>query len=206
MTEPQMVGRVFGKLTVVGYDLHKCVCACSCGGTKTVVSYNLLSGNVKSCGCLQKRRRTREGEVTLRAKWCLMINRCHKEGSQAYKAYGARGIRVCDEWRNSFDAFYDFSIEAGWKPGLQIDRIDNNAGYSPENCRYITLIENCRSTRNSRTWVVEGKEYSSLEQAAAQTRYSTATISKWCRQQRPGYDFVFKYTEFDRRLPQDQRL
>lgn len=76
-----------------------------------------------------------------------MLNRCYEKSNKAYEYYGGKGIKVCDEW-NSFDKFlnfYNWAMENGYKEGLQLDRIDVNKDYSPENCRWVTPVENARN-------------------------------------------------------------
>lgn len=77
-----------------------------------------------------------------------MFSRCYNPKNNRYKNYGGRGITVCDEWLNSRLRFYNWAIDNGWKQGLQLDRIDNDGNYTPENCRLVTLKENTR-TRGS---------------------------------------------------------
>ena len=82
-----------------------------------------------------------------RRVWHGMKSRCHNPANQSYVRYGGRGIFVCDEWRNSFDRFYE---DMGPKPaGMDLDRIDNDKGYCKENCRWISRLENCRNTRRT---------------------------------------------------------
>lgn len=76
-----------------------------------------------------------------------MINRCHNPNKDGYKYYGGRGIVVCPEWRFDRRAFVTWGLINGWRPGLQIDRIDNDGPYSPENCRFVTHKENVRNSR-----------------------------------------------------------
>ena len=76
--------------------------------------------------------------------------RCDYPAAKDYKWYGARGITVCNEWRNDPSAFFDWALANGWKVGLELDRRDNDGNYSPENCRFITHQENCRNKSNSR--------------------------------------------------------
>ena len=78
-----------------------------------------------------------------------MIERCNNSNHSAYKQYGARGIYVCQEWLDSPQAFVDWAFANGFSPELQIDRIDNNKGYSPDNCRWVTARDNIRNRSNS---------------------------------------------------------
>jgi hypothetical protein len=87
------------------------------------------------------------GGHPLNIVWHGMLYRCYKPEHKQYKNYGARGIFVCDEWRNSFDTFFNWSLNNGWSEGLQIDRINNNDGYCPENCRFVSREINSRNTR-----------------------------------------------------------
>ena len=82
-----------------------------------------------------------ENERILRHRFLGMMARCYKEDSVNYKYYGGRGITVCDEWKDNFDNFYSWSIENGFRKDLSIDRIDNNKGYSPTNCKWATKEE-----------------------------------------------------------------
>lgn len=72
--------------------------------------------------------------------WIGMKQRCHNEKNPAYPEYGGRGITVCEEWRNNFPAFYAWAMSSGYRDDLSIDRIDNDKGYSPDNCRWETRI------------------------------------------------------------------
>lgn len=74
--------------------------------------------------------------------WSSMKGRCSNKNASGYKNYGGRGLEVCEEWQNDFKSFYDFCQSNGWDPNLQIDRIDNDKGYFPDNCRFITSRNN----------------------------------------------------------------
>lgn len=83
--------------------------------------------------------------------WNGMVCRCETPSSGGYESYGGRGIRVCDEWRHDFLAFMAWALANGWKKGLHLDRIDNDGGYSPENCRFLSPAASARNKRSNRT-------------------------------------------------------
>ena len=84
--------------------------------------------------------------------WHNMKNRCFYPGDKHFNDYGGRGITVCDEWKNDFKSFHDWSMNNGYSDELTIDRIDNDGNYEPSNCRWITMKEQCknRSKKGSR--------------------------------------------------------
>ncbi len=92
----------------------------------------------------------------LYAVWKTMRARCGNPKHLKFRIYGARGIAVCDEWRDAPNRFIDWAIANGYKPGLQIDRLDNEQGYSPSNCRWTTAKENARNTRRNRFLTIGG--------------------------------------------------
>ena len=98
--------------------------------------------------------------------WNGIKQRCYNENNKQYKNYGERGIKVCDEWINNFEAFYDWSINNGYKEGLQIDRIDVNGNYEPNNCRWVDRYINNNNRRNNITFTYKGK---------------TMSLRAWCR-------------------------
>lgn len=150
----------FNMLTAKEYIGNgKWLCVCDCGKETIVPGEDLRRNKLKSCGCLRspyKKYKSDERFKRLYNIWRNMIKRCHNKSDNGYYKYGAKGIKVCDEWRNDFGAFFSWSINNGYhevegeyKDILSIDRIDSKKGYSPDNCRWIPISEN--SARVSHT-------------------------------------------------------
>ena len=99
----------------------------------------------------------------IRSVYYNMLRRCHDPKNKGYKDYGARGITVCDEWRNDCCIFYKWARDNGYNETLQLDRIDNNKGYSPDNCRWVTPLENSYNKRNTRKVMYKGEVHTLLE-------------------------------------------
>lgn len=97
--------------------------------------------------------------------WYDIQNRCYNEKCQAYKNYGARGIKVCDEWRSSYSAFENWAYSSGYSCDLTIDRINVNLGYSPNNCRWVTKSQQCNNRRNNVFLEYNGEKHSLAEWA-----------------------------------------
>jgi hypothetical protein len=133
------------------------VCRCDCGNLITKTYRGLTTGkDVPNCGCVNNKRTaersTTHGKVydPLWIVWCGMKERCNNPNSTGYSNYGGRGIKVCDEWNNDFQKFYD-DVHEGYEPGLHIDRIDINGNYELGNTRWVTPQENMRNKRNNVT-------------------------------------------------------
>ena len=177
------IGRKNERLTVVGIkrpDIKgrlQLECLCDCGNTTFVYPYQFDNGSIKSCGCARfghsdchkgnTSRRT-HGLTSNRfyKKWNDMIRRCYNENEPAYRYYGAVGIKVCDEWRNSPEAFIQWCEETFPNDKkFSIDRIDGSKGYSPDNCRWAAQIEQVHNLKNNRFVTINGE---------------TRCVTEWC--------------------------
>lgn len=150
----------FGRLIAsgpIGKNKHNkmiWLCQCDCGNTTTVLTSHLLSGNTASCGCHGRTLAFthKMSYAAIYKTWDGMRTRCNNPKSPNYKNYGARDIKVCDEWLHSFEAFYDHvsQLQGYGTKGLSLDRINNSQGYFNGNVRWATSKEQHRNTRQTR--------------------------------------------------------
>lgn len=158
-----ITGKRFGRLVVIERAANtkkgsaKWLCLCDCGKETIVRTSSLNNGGTKSCGCLQREHMTALGYARKKYDsnsrlyhiWQSMKQRCLNSNHRRYNDYGGRGITVCEEWKNSFQVFYDWAMANGYKENLSIDRIDNDKGYSPDNCQWATMKEQRNNRRDS---------------------------------------------------------
>lgn len=133
-------------------------CICKCWNVFWTRFDGLKSGHATSCGCAHKEAVTTFNNLSkhsLSNVWRGMISRCYDEKCEYYKNYGLIGVSVCEEWRNDFMSFYNWSIENGWEEGLELDKdkkVDKKPGklYSPDFCTFMTHRENSLYTSSSK--------------------------------------------------------
>ena len=163
-----LTGQQYGKLKVLELAVDipgkkkKWLCRCECGNEIIVAGSNLRNGHTTGCKkCAMKdlkKGNIKHGmsDSKLYSVWRGILNRCENPKSRSYSDYGAKGISVCDEWHDSVN-FIKWSCDNGYKEGMEIDRKDNTAGYSPSNCRWVTRIENANNKSNNRRFVYNGR-------------------------------------------------
>jgi hypothetical protein len=164
-----ITGQKFGKLTAIrrvkngkGYQTRWLV-RCDCGTEFEVFTANLKKGRTKTCGCKPPYKTHGMSGSREYRTWHSMLVRCYNPNAREYHHYGGRGIDVCDEWRHSFEAFY---ADMGSRPrGTSIERINNNAGYSPDNCRWASPKEQMQNTRATARITFDGQTHSIAEWA-----------------------------------------
>ena len=188
------VGQRFGTLTVLSchqsyYGNQYCFCKCDCGKKGiSVHSEKLINGDVKSCSKCESAKRKKSALPKTPVKthplyrvWQSMIMRCENSKRPYYHLYGGRGIKVCEEWRHNYNAFYEWAMKSGYKfeptegtlnskrerNKWSLDRIDVNGDYSPENCRWIDYKEQGKNRRYNIPIEINGE---------------TKTVIEWVRQ------------------------
>lgn len=149
-------GTRYGKLTVIqdgkpirlpsGQVNRTIECLCDCGRVKTIRVVHLVRSRISSCGWLMGEQHG-ESKSKLYNVWRGMKNRCYRPAYSEWHLYGGKGVKMCDEWRDSFICFRDWAKSNGWQHGLPIDRINGSGNYEPGNCRFVTPFENCCNTQ-----------------------------------------------------------
>lgn len=156
-------GDKYGKLTVVDVvGGRKSLFKCDCGIVKMINRYGVLKGKISSCGCIRKEKPNAKKHGLSHHKTYIILKsikqRCFNPNNKDYKNYGGRGITLCDEWSRDCLSFYNWSITNGWEDGKSIDRIDNDKGYNPENCRWVDMKVQANNHRRNTLIEYDGKK------------------------------------------------
>lgn len=146
-------------------------CRCDCGNITTVRGSNLKSGAVKSCGCLlhttKPTLKHNMSHTRLYQIWAAIKRRCNKPYEKSYKNYGGRGIKMCEEWQNSFEAFMEWAMNSGYSDDLTIERIDVDGNYCPDNCTWISKSGQAGNRRSCHYISYNGE---------------VKTLNEWCKE------------------------
>lgn len=173
-----LTGKKFGRLTVIKRvkndkrQQSRWLCRCDCGNEIIVDRTNLSINKIKtfSCGCWRKEKSTKHNKhrTNIYNAYISMKQRCYNENNPAYKYYGKRKIKICDEWldkENGFQNFYNWSIANGYNETLSIDRIDVNGNYEPSNCRWTSHLNQMNNTTRNHYITYNGEKHTIAEWA-----------------------------------------
>ena len=184
MNNFDITGKQFGYLTVIERDYSatdkrnsKWICKCKCGNVTSVYRCFLISGHTQSCGCKRYDRHNNVNGLStshIYSVWSSMNARCNSTKKKNFNYYKGKGIIVCEEWKNSFLSFYDWSMAHGYSVGMSIDRIDNSKGYYPENCRWVNLSDQQWNKSNNVKIIYNG-ETQSLAKVCADIGFPRGT-------------------------------
>ena len=195
MRKLDLTGQRFGRLVVIkeagrsSDGRVRWLCKCDCGNyTSTPSTKTLRNGTCRSCGCIERERPNKQthgkSNTKLFAVWNAMKQRCYNPNNRSYKNYGGRGITVCQEWKEDFQTFYDWAIANGYKKGLEIDRIDVNGNYEPDNCRWTNSKKNNNNRRNN-VKIKIGREEHTVAEWSEITGIPRSTILERFRSGKP---------------------
>lgn len=170
-----LAGKKFGRLTVIkriynNKNATYWLCKCECGKEKIIRGTSLTSNNTKSCGCLLRdkaklTKNIKHGKSNTRIYkiYCGIKKRCYCKTAKNYYLYGARNIKMCEKWLESFENFYNWAVNNGYQDNLTIDRIDTNGNYCPENCRWVDMKTQANNTRRNHYIEYNGIKHSIAE-------------------------------------------
>lgn len=169
------IGAKYGDITIIEnlgkiknndeHDYYKIKCKCD---TEQVIRDTLIKTGKKTCcyNCAKKLHSSyKHGKTNTRLFniWQSMKERCNLKTCHAYKDYGGRGIKICDDWENNFINFYNWAMSNGYNDKLTIDRIDVNGNYEPNNCRWANKIVQANNCRSNRLLTLNGETYTMAE-------------------------------------------
>lgn len=139
-----------------GQTRRRALFQCECGKEFEAMIDSVKRGKIVSCKCKQSTRGRENNllhgltDTTIYRLWQNMKTRCYNPKTWNFNNYGGRGIIICDEWKNDFMVFHDWCVSNGHQKGLQIDRVNNDGNYEPENCRFVTNTTNTHNRRTTR--------------------------------------------------------
>lgn len=171
MDENRMINQTFGKWKVIRYhhkDKHwhkHFLCRCECGAEKVIDGYKLIYKTTQGCHKCNAPHSHRMSYSRLYSIWTGMKGRCYNDNNKAYKNYGSRGIKICDEWQ-IFEPFYDWAMKNGYTDSLTIERKNVNGDYCPENCCWIPLSDQMKNTTRSVFITYDGQTKNQKEWAS----------------------------------------
>lgn len=189
-----LTGQRYGKLTVIGIAVDevgkkkKWLCLCDCGKEAIISSSNLRSGHTKSCiKCGHDEVRSQQlkhgySNTHIYYVWNTMLSRCERPNAKSYFDYGGRGIKVCAEWHDAA-TFISWALENGYATGMEIDRIDVDGDYCPQNCRFIPRLENANNKTNNKLIEYNGE----IKTLADWSRYFCVNYKNLSRNLKKGY-------------------
>jgi len=156
---------------------------CDCGSKKIYPISPVAKGKIISCGCAKKERMiklsTTHG-LSHHPLYRIWSGMCQRSANCTNPRYARDCVDMSDEWRKKPHIFINWGLENGYKKGLQIDRINNDLGYHPGNCRFITLKENCQNTSLSKYWFIDGVRFESASDASEELGISLYMVYKKC--------------------------
>jgi len=163
---------------------------CDCGNECIKKASGVARGHIKSCGCLKEITSYKNSYKHGKSKtkiyhiWQAFKDRCYNQNNKHYMNYGGRGIKVCEEWKNDFNAFHDWAMANGYKDGLTIDRINNDGNYEPSNCRWASVKEQ-QNNRRCTVFITYNGIMKPLQEWADELGISRDTLMKrkrngWC--------------------------
>ena len=164
----------------VHHDVYKVHYRCVCGKEGWCQKSYFIHGKVKSCGCMTRKTHG-YSKTRLYRVWASIKYRCCIETSKDFYLYGGRGIKMFEEWKDSFTAFKAWADANGYKEGLSIDRINSDGDYCPENCRWATVEEQANNKRSNVRIEYKGKVYTVAE-LARETGISYGTLQRRLRE------------------------
>ncbi|MET3700168.1 hypothetical protein SAMN05877753_1233 [Bacillus oleivorans] len=186
--KPQDIsGQKFGMLTAikrVGKSAGRVsiwLCKCDCGNEYETIISRLRNGTTTSCGCKKRVDNPVSNERLFRI-WQSMRQRCNNPNANYYELYGGRGIKICPDW-DKYKAFKEWALNNGYEEHLTIDRINNNEGYKPNNCRWVTMKEQ-QSNKNNNVFVKYNGEKITLAELSRRTGLSLPMLH---RRHKAGY-------------------